>query len=293
MNTTKLVKRYRIDDPDKFRLADYDPADTAGMEMDKEEAKRILEQDVKHLIDLQERLYANRRWAVLMIFQGMDAAGKDGAIKHVMSGVNPQGCEVHAFKQPSDEELDHDFLWRAAVHLPRRGRIGIFNRSHYEEMLVVRVHPELLEHERLPEELLKHHVWKARFKATRAFERHLARSGMVILKFFLNLSKAEQKRRFLQRLDDPAKHWKFSESDAAERKLWDRYVEAYDDMIRETSTPEAPWYVVPADHKPFSRLVVAGALVEALDRLDLRFPEVDKARLKEMKRLREAMEKED
>lgn len=293
MNRTKLVKRYRIDDPERFRLADHDPADTAGMETDKQEAKSILEKDIKDLVGLQERLYAHRRWAVLMIFQGMDAAGKDGAIKHVMSGVNPQGCEVHAFKQPSDEELDHDFLWRAAVHLPRRGRIGIFNRSYYEEMLVVRVHPELLEHERLPEELLKHQVWKARFKATRAFERHLARSGMVILKFFLNLSKEEQKRRFLQRLEDPAKHWKFSDSDVAERKLWDRYVEAYDDMIRETSTPEAPWYVVPADHKPFARLVVAGALVDALERLDLRFPEVDKARLKELKRLREAMEKED
>jgi PPK2 family polyphosphate:nucleotide phosphotransferase len=293
MNSSKLIKRYRIDDPDRFRLADYDPADTAGMEMDKLEAKSILEQDIRRLVDLQERLYAHRRWAVLMIVQGMDAAGKDGVIKHVMSGVNPQGCEVHAFKQPSDEELDHDFLWRAAIHLPRRGRIGIFNRSYYEEMLVVRVHPELLEHERLPEELLKHHVWKARFKATWAFERHLARSGTVILKFFLNLSKEEQKRRFLQRLEDPAKRWKFSESDAAERKLWARYVEAYDEMIRETSAAEAPWYVVPADHKPFTRLAVAAALVDALERLDLRFPEVDKARLKEMKQVRKALEQED
>ncbi len=293
MNSQKLIGRYRIDNPTKFRLADHDPADTGGLDVDKDEAKAILEQDIARLIDLQERLYAQDRWAVLVIFQAMDAAGKDSAIKHVMSGLNPQGVEVHAFKQPTSEELDHDFLWRAAVHLPRRGRIGIYNRSYYEEMLVVRVHPGLLEEERLPEELLEHHVFEARFKDTIGFERHLARSGMVILKFFLNVSKEEQKRRFLERLENPAKRWKFSARDVAERKLWPRYMEAYDDMIRATSTSEAPWYVVPADHKPFTRLVVAAALIDALERLDLRHPEVGKKELKEMKRLRKALEREE
>jgi len=292
MNSKKLVKHCRIDKPRHFRLADHDPADTMGVEMDKDEAKTILAQDIKRLAELQERLYAEHSWALLVIFQGMDAAGKDGAIKHVMSGVNPQGCEVTSFKQPSSEDLDHDFLWRAVARLPRRGRIGIFNRSYYEEMLVVRVHPEILEQERLPPGLLKHHVWDERFKSVNGFERHLAHSGMAILKFFLNISREEQRRRFLERLEDPAKHWKFSASDATERELWPRYVKAYDDMIRATSTPEAPWYVVPADDKPFARLVVAGAIVETLEQLDLKFPKVEGKALRELKRVRKMLEKE-
>jgi PPK2 family polyphosphate:nucleotide phosphotransferase len=292
MNSKKLIKRYRIDDPRHFRLSDHDPADTNDVEMDKEKAKTILSQDIVRLEQLQELLYAQSHWAVLVIFQAMDAAGKDSAIKHVMSGINPQGCEVHAFKQPSQEELDHDFLWRAAMRLPARGRIGIFNRSYYEEMLVVRVHPELLEKERIPPPLVKRHVWKKRFEDVNAFERHLAKNGMVILKFFLNVSKQEQKRRFLERLENPAKRWKFSSSDVTERALWSRYMQAYDETIRETSTPTAPWYVVPADHKPFARLVVAAALVEALEQLDLSFPEVGQAQLEEMQRIRTALEQE-
>jgi PPK2 family polyphosphate:nucleotide phosphotransferase len=292
MNSKKLIKRYRIDNPRHFRLKDHDPADTNDLVMDKEKAQTILAQDIVRLEQLQELLYAQSHWAVLVIFQAMDAAGKDSAIKHVMSGINPQGCEVHAFKQPSQEDLDHDFLWRAAMRLPARGRIGIFNRSYYEEMLVVRVHPELLEKERIPPELLKRHLWRKRFDNVNAFERHLAENGMVILKFFLNVSKQEQKRRFLERLESPAKHWKFSSSDIAERMLWPRYMEAYEEMIQATSTPTGPWYVVPADHKPFTRLVVAAALVEALERLDLSFPEVSPAQLEEMKRIRTALEQE-
>jgi len=292
MNRQKLTKRYRIDDPGKFRLADHDPADTRGIKMDKAKARAVVADDIARLAELQDRLYAVDSWAMLVIFQAMDAAGKDSAIKHVMSGVNPQGCEVHAFKQPTPEDLDHDFLWRAAMHLPRRGRIGIFNRSYYEEMLVVRVHPGLLERERLPPSLLRHHVWTERFQAVNAFERHLARSGMVILKFFLNVSKEEQKRRFLERLDNPAKRWKFSANDVTERELWPRYMEAYEDMIRATSTVEAPWYVVPADVKPFTWLIVAGAMVDALEKLDLAYPEVGPERLEEMRRIRKALEQE-
>jgi PPK2 family polyphosphate:nucleotide phosphotransferase len=292
MNSKKLVKRYRIDNPRHFRLHDYDPTDTNDLEMDKEKTQTILAQDIVRLEQLQELLYAQSHWAVLVIFQAMDAAGKDSAIKHVMSGVNPQGCEVHAFKQPSQEDLDHDFLWRAAMRLPARGRIGIFNRSYYEEMLVVRVHPELLEKERLPPQLLKRHLWRKRFDDVNGFERHLAKNGMMILKFFLNVSKQEQKRRFLERLESPAKHWKFSPSDIAERTYWPRYMQAYEEMIRATSTPTAPWHVVPADHKPFTRLVVAAALVEALERLDLSFPKVGRAQLEEMKRLRTKLERE-
>jgi PPK2 family polyphosphate:nucleotide phosphotransferase len=292
LSRSKLIKRYRVDSPRHFRLTDHDPADTNGLEMGKEKAERILEQDIVRLEQLQELLYAQNRWSVLVIFQAMDAAGKDSAIKHVMSGINPQGCEVHAFKQPTPEELDHDFLWRAAMRLPPRGRIGIFNRSYYEEMLVVRVHPELLAQERLPPQLLKHHVWKRRFDDVNSFERHLAKNGMVILKFFLNVSKQEQKHRFLERLESPAKRWKFSSSDITERALWPRYMQAYEDMIRATSTPTAPWYVVPADHKPFTRLVVAAALVEALERLDLSSPKVGRAQLKEMKRVRAVLERE-
>jgi PPK2 family polyphosphate:nucleotide phosphotransferase len=292
MNSKKLRKRYRIDNPRHFRLSDHDPADTNGLEMDKEKAKAILAQDIVRLEQLQELLYAQDRWAVLLIFQAMDAAGKDSAIKHVMSGINPQGCEVHAFKQPTPEDLDHDFLWRAATRLPERGRIGIFNRSYYEETLVVRAHPELLEREKLPPQLLKRHIWRKRFDDINALERHLTQNGTVILKFFLNVSKQEQKRRFLERLDSPAKRWKFSSSDMTERTLWPRYMQAYEAMIRATSTSVAPWYVVPADHKPFTRLVVAAALVEALERLDLSFPKVGQAQLEEMKQLRKALERE-
>ena len=291
MKSTKLIKPFRIDEPGRFRLADHDPADTRGLDIDKQEAKSMLAGDIERLAELQEMLYAQGRWAVLAIFQAMDAGGKDGAIKHVMTGINPQGCEVHAFKAPSAEELEHDFLWRAAVRLPLRGRIGIFNRSYYEEVLVVRLHPDLLRRQKLPEKPADK-VWKQRFKDIVAFERHLVRNGTLVLKFHLRISKEEQKRRLLQRLDTPAKRWKFSMDDIADRKLWDRYMDAYEDMIRHTSTPEAPWYVVPADNKWFARLVVAAALVDALDRLDLRFPKVSRAQLEEMRRVRKALEAE-
>jgi PPK2 family polyphosphate:nucleotide phosphotransferase len=292
MKSAKIAKRFRIDDAKKFRLADYDPADTQGLDIGKDDAKAMLADDIARLTGMQEKLYAQNTWAVLAIFQAMDAAGKDSAIKHVMSGVNPQGCEVHSFKQPSAEELEHDFLWRAAVRLPRRGRIGIFNRSYYEEVLVARVHPELLRHQHLPPAVVDDGIWKERFHSIRCFERHLTRNGIVVVKFHLRISKEEQKRRFLDRLDEPAKRWKFSLSDVTERKLWDRYMDAYEDMIRHTSTDEAPWYVVPADNKWFARLVVAAALVDALDRLDLAFPRVTGATLEELKKVRAALLKE-
>jgi PPK2 family polyphosphate:nucleotide phosphotransferase len=249
----------------------------------------VLAADVKKLGELQDKLYADDRWAVLVVLQGMDTAGKDGVIKHVMEAVNPQGCVVHPFKAPSEQELDHDFLWRAAIHTPQRGRIEIFNRSHYEEVLVVRVHPEFLARQKLPDDARGKDVWQNRFKSIRAFERHLARNGTLVLKFFLHVSKEEQRQRLLARIDEPAKRWKFSKGDIAERKLWDKYMAAYQDMIRETSRPYAPWYVVPADHKPFARLIVARALVDALSRLDLKFPKVDRAALKEMEEIRKAL----
>jgi PPK2 family polyphosphate:nucleotide phosphotransferase len=274
MSLTKFAKKYRVDDPDKFRIEEWDPADTGKLDIDKKEAKDLLAEGVERLSDQQERLYAQDRWAMLLIFQAMDAAGKDSVIEHVMKGVNPQGCEVHSFKQPSQEELDHDFMWRTSRRLPERGRIGIFNRSYYEEVLVVRVHRELLEKEKMPGKLVTKDIWKERFKDIRAFERYLARNGTVILKFFLHVSKEEQKRRFLERIDNPAKNWKFAIGDVEERKLWDKYMAAYEDMIRNTSRPEAPWFVVPADNKWFTRLVVAAEVVDALDRLDLKFPSV-------------------
>ena len=292
MKSAKVIKPFRIEEPGRFRLADYDPADTRGLDIDKQEAKSMLAGDIERLAELQEMLYAQGRWAVLAIFQAMDAGGKDGAIKHVMTGINPQGCEVHAFNAPSAVVLEHDFPWRAAVRLPRRGRIGIFNRSYYEEVLVVRLHPDLLRRQKLPEKPTPDKVWKQRFKDIVAFERHLVRNGTLVLKFHLRISKEEQKHRFLQRLDTPAKRWKFSMDDIADRKLWDRYMDAYEDMIRHTSTPEAPWYVVPADNKWFARLVVAAALVDALDRLDLRLPKVSRAQLEEMRRVRKALEAE-
>ena len=258
MKLYSIAKRFRIDRPDKFRLSAHDPAECYGLTADKKEAKAMLAEGIERLAELQERLYANDRWSVLIVLQAMDAAGKDGIIKHVMSGINPQGCEVHSFKQPSAEELQHDFLWRVAQRLPTNGRIGIFNRSHYEEVLTVRVHKELLAREKLPKNLVGKELWQQRFDDIRAFERHLARNGTLILKFFLNVSKDEQRRRFLARIDEPAKRWKFSFADVAERKLWDEYMHAYDDLIRQTSRPEAPWFVVPADNKWFTRLVVGG-----------------------------------
>jgi len=289
MPLTKSLRRLRIDKPDKFRLADYDPADTCGLDIEKAEAKAMLANGVERLAALQEKLYADNRWAVLAIFQAMDAAGKDGAIEHVMSGVNPQGCQVHSFKAPCHEELDHDFLWRIAKAVPERGRIGIFNRSHYEEVLVVRVHPEYLERQRLPKSLVGKDLWDHRFKSIRTFERHLARNGVLILKFFLHVSKEEQRQRFLARLDEPAKRWKFEMGDVAERKLWDKYMHAYEEAIRHTSVDEAPWYVVPADNKWFARLVIAEAMVDAIENLNLEFPKVDGAALKELERVRGAL----
>ena len=289
MKLAKLIKRYRIDDPEHFKLAAFDPADTGGLDLDKDNSKAMLEQDVERLAKLQERLYAHDRWALLVVLQAMDAAGKDGVIKHVMSGVNPQGCEVHPFKAPNAEELDHDFLWRVAMRLPQRGRIGIFNRSHYEEVLVVRVHPEMLAHQKLPKQVVGKDIWKQRFKDIRGFERHLARNGVAVVKFFLHISKEEQRQRLLARVDEPAKRWKFSMTDIAERKLWDKYMDAYEDAIRATSREEAPWYVVPADHKWFARLVVAAAMIDALEALDLEYPKVEGKALVELQQVRAAL----
>ena len=289
MKIGHVIKHTRIDHPKNFRLADCDPADTLGVECDKDTAKQRLADDVERLRDLQERLYAQHRWSVLVILQGMDASGKDGIVKHVMSGVNPMGCEVHAFKAPGAEELDHDFLWRVARRLPARGRIGIFNRSHYEEVLVVRVHPELLERQKLPEGLVTPRIWQQRFEDICAFERMLVHNGTLVLKFFLHISRKEQRRRFLERLQEPAKRWKFSMDDVSERRQWDSYMEAYQDMVRATSHADAPWYVVPADNKPFARLVVAGAIVQALDRLDLEFPKVKGKPLAELKKVERAL----
>jgi PPK2 family polyphosphate:nucleotide phosphotransferase len=283
----KILNHYRVDAPDRFRLASVDSADTG--DLDKDTAVSVLADNVKRLSDLQARLYAQNQWAVLIVLQGMDAAGKDSVVAHVMSGVNPQGCEVHAFRAPSAEELDHDFLWRTTTRLPTRGRIGIFNRSYYEEVLVVRVHPELLQRQKIPRTLIGKHIWEERFQDIRAFERHLARNGTLVLKFFLHLSKEEQRRRFLERLEEPAKLWKFSMNDVTERKRWDDYMAAYEDMIRATSRPTAPWYVVPADHKWFTRLVVAAAVIEALESLDLSFPKVEGEALKEMRKVRAAL----
>ena len=292
MKINHVVRQIRIDHPARFRLADCDAAHTLGIDCDKEAAKQHLAADVERLRDLQERLYAERRRAVLVILQGTDASGKDGIVKHVMSGIDPQGCEVHSFKPPSEEELDHDFLWRCARRLPARGTIGIFNRSYYEEVLVVRLHPEMLARQKLPEELVTPRIWQQRFEDMRAFERMLARNGTLVLKFFLHISKEEQRQRFLARLEEPAKRWKFSMGDVNERKLWDRYMEAYEDMIRATSHADGRWYVVPADNKPFARLVVAAAMVEALDRLDPEVPKVKGKALRELKKVERALSAE-
>jgi PPK2 family polyphosphate:nucleotide phosphotransferase len=282
MKLAKLLKQLRIDEPDGFRLASFDPANTHGLHWKGKQAREQLAANVEVLADLQKRLYADGHWAVLIVLQGMDTAGKDGIIGHVMSGLNPQGCEVRAFKAPSEEELAHDFLWRASLRLPGRGRIGIFNRSHYEEVLVVRVHPDLLERQKLPEKVSGKEFWSERFSDIRDFERHLARNGTLVLKFFLHVSREEQRNRLLARLDEPDKRWKFSVGDLVERGLWDKYMAAYEEMIQATSRPEAPWYIVPADHKPFARLVVSAALVEALQGLDLHFPKLDRAALDEL-----------
>ena len=297
MDINELVKRarnfsrpYRTTKGKKFRLADIDPADTQGFESeDKPRAKEALQMGVEALAELQEMLYAQDRWAVLLIFQAMDAAGKDSAIKHVMSGVNPQGCQVYSFKAPSSEDLDHDYLWRCMKRLPERGRIGIFNRSYYEETLVVRVHPELLAKQKLPPELVTKNIWEERFKDIQNLERYLIRNGVVICKFFLHVSKEEQKKRFLERLDNPEKHWKFSAADVREREHWDDYMAAYEDMICHTATKEAPWYVVPADNKWFTRVVVAAAIIDTLWSLDLHFPKVDESKRKELAAAREVL----
>jgi PPK2 family polyphosphate:nucleotide phosphotransferase len=292
MKLSKIIKRFRIDHPHKFRLADIDPGDTCGLDIDKVEAKAIIAKSIQQLARRQDVLYAHNRWAVLAIFQAMDAAGKDSAIKHVMSGVNSQGCQVFSFKAPSHEELDHDFLWRTNVRLPERGRIGIFNRSYYEEVLVVRVHRELLERQKLPDEVVGKNIWEWRFQSINALEQHLARNGTKIVKFHLRISKGEQRKRFLDRLDDPGKRWKFSMDDIKERARWDKYMDAYEDMIRATSTPQALWYVVPADNKWFARLLVAAVMVEELEGLDLEYPKVGGPLLKELRNVRRALEAE-
>jgi PPK2 family polyphosphate:nucleotide phosphotransferase len=283
-----LADRYRVRKGHKFRLDDVDPGDTSGVKS-RPHADALRQSVPDILSELQERLYAQDRWALLLIFQGMDAAGKDSAIKHVMSGVNPQGCDVDSFKAPSHEEIDHDFLWRAHKVCPERGKIGIFNRSYYEETLVVRVHPRLLEAERLPDTLVSKHIWAERFEDINAHERYLARNGVVVRKFFLHLSKEEQQRRFLARLDDPTKNWKFSLDDVKERESWDDYQRAYEDMVRHTATKHAPWYVAPADHKWYTHLVVAAGIIDALDELDLQFPAADKGKRKELAKVREAL----
>jgi PPK2 family polyphosphate:nucleotide phosphotransferase len=292
MKPREFAKAFRVADGSHFRLKDFDPADTLALKS-KEHAKETLERGIVRLAKLQEKLYAQDRWAILMILQAMDAGGKDSTINHVMSGVNPQGCQVTSFKTPSTEELQHDFLWRTSHSLPERGKIGIFNRSYYEEVLVVRVHPELLARQRIPTELVLDDIWKRRFEDINAFESHLSENGIVVLKFFLHISKKEQKRRFLERLEDPEKNWKFSVSDALERQHWEKYMRAYEDMIRNTSTKHAPWYVIPADHKWFARLVVAEATIEAMENLDLSFPKMDAERRKELKDARAALERED
>ena len=300
MKLEKVVKRarvlarpYRIDDGRKFRLADADPGDIGRLKAeDKARAKQALEVGVDALASLQDMLYAQDRWAVLLIFQAMDAAGKDGAIKHVMSGVNPQGCQVASFKAPSAEDLDHDYLWRCQKHLPERGRIGIFNRSYYEEVLVVRVHPEILEKQKLPPTVLGKQVFERRYRDIRDYERYLGNNGVLIRKFFLHVSRKEQKRRFLARIDDPGRNWKFSSADLVERPHWKEYMKAYEEMIRATASREAPWYVVPADNKWYTRVVVAGAVVDALASLDLHYPEVGKSKLAELGKAREVLEAE-
>jgi PPK2 family polyphosphate:nucleotide phosphotransferase len=285
-----FVAPFRVDGSGEFHLRSYKTGEKGGL--DKDKAAKILEANRKRLNDFQERLYAQDRWSLLLIFQGMDAAGKDSVIKAIFDGVNPQGCEVHSFKQPTSHELDHDFMWRCMIALPGRGRIGIFNRSYYEECLVTRVHPELLRQEKIPPKLITGKIWRERFEDISAIERYLARNGTVILKFFLNVSKEEQRKRFLDRLDEPSKNWKFSMADISERALWPRYQAVYQDIVRHTSTPIAPWHVVPADHKWFARVVIGSAIVSTLETLNLHFPRADKASLHEFTAVRKALENE-
>ena len=281
----ELAENYRVTKGSKFRLKDFDPADTHGMKSN-EHAEELLQHSAAELSELQEKLYAQDKWALLVIFQGMDASGKDGAIKHVMSGVNPQGCDVVSFKTPSNEELNHDYLWRAHKWIPERGKIVIFNRSYYEEMLVVRVHPDVLRNEKLPDEVVSKNIWTERFDDINAFEKYLTHNGVMIVKFFLHISKKEQKKRFLERLEDSRKNWKFSAADIKERECWKDYQDAYKEMIQGTATKRAPWYVVPADNKWFARVVIAAAINHALDRLKLEFPDVDKEKKKELRKVR-------
>ena len=292
-NVHKFIKPYVAVSGKKFRLKDHDPVDTHHLPLEaKPEAKRLVEEGVRMLAELQEVLYAQSTWGLLLIFQAMDAAGKDSTIRHVMSGVNPQGVDVFSFNSPSSEEMSHDFLWRTNRRLPPRGKIGIFNRSYYEEVLVVRVHPELLEKQRIPDELRGEHIWRHRCEDIRAFEHYLTRNGIAILKFFLNVSKKEQKRRFLERLEDPGKHWKVSAADIRERKRWDDYQDAYEKMIRNTASEYAPWVVVPADNKWFTRLVVVATIVDALTSLDLKYPKLNDTELKEFAAARKQLETE-
>jgi PPK2 family polyphosphate:nucleotide phosphotransferase len=292
MKREKFLKPFCVTKGKHFRLKDHDPAETRGLKSS-DDAAELLARGISEMTELQDKLYAQDRWALLVMFQAMDAAGKDSAIKHVMSGVNPQGCEVYAFKPPSAEELDHDYLWRASKVLPRRGHIGIFNRSYYEEVLVVRVHGDaLLRNERLPAPLVTRHIWKERFEDIVQFERYLTRNGIVIRKFFLNVSKEEQKRRFLERLKEPEKHWKLSPSDVAERDRWDDYMAAYEEMIAHTATEEAPWYIVPADNKWFTRVVVAEAIVDTLEKMKVNYPKLDAAHTKELKAALKRLEDE-
>jgi PPK2 family polyphosphate:nucleotide phosphotransferase len=284
------IDPFRIDGTKKFHLAARKTDEKGGL--DKQAGEAIIEANRKRLNDYQEKLYAQDRWSLLLIFQGMDAAGKDSAIKSVFDGVNPQGCEVTSFKQPSTKELDHDFMWRCVNALPERGRIGIFNRSYYEECLVTRVHPDILAKERIPSKLVTKEIWRERFEDIAAFERYLSRQGTVILKFFLNVSKKEQRERFLDRLEQPAKNWKFSMSDITERGFWPRYQAVYQDIVRHTSSPQAPWIVVPSDHKWFARVVIGSTIVATLDALNLRFPRVDKASQEEFAKVRAALEQE-
>jgi PPK2 family polyphosphate:nucleotide phosphotransferase len=288
----KIAESYRVTPRKRFRIASCDPADTGGLDISKKKASALLAEGVEKLAELQTKLYAQDCWSLLLVFQAMDAAGKDSTIKYVMSGINPQGCQVVAFKAPSSQELDHDFLWRCARELPERGRIGIFNRSHYEEVLVVRVHPNILAGQHLPPALVRKSPWKERYHSINEFERHLARNGTRIVKFFLNVSKEEQRKRFEERLDVPEKNWKFAMGDVLERRLWDDYMRAYEDAITATSTEWAPWYVVPADHKWFTRLVVAQVVVSTLESLSLKFPKVDAERKNELAEARKALEKE-
>jgi len=289
----KYIDPYRITKGKEFRLKDFDPGDTCGLRLDKGEAAELRKRSIEWLAEEQDMLYAKDRWSLLLVFQAMDAAGKDGTIKHVMSGVNPQGCQVFSFKQPSSEDLDHDFLWRYAKCLPERGRIGIFNRSYYEEVLVVRVHEHILRQQKLPPPLLTKHIWDERLCDIAHFEDYLTRQGTIILKFFLHVSREEQKKRFFERLDRPDKHWKFSASDVQERRFWDDYMNAFEEAIRATASKHAPWYVVPADNKWFTRLLVAVAIVETIEKLELNYPVVDAKKKKELQDMRKALSREE